>query len=136
MARKRQSLGIIATSIMIVISLIGCNTSQFSSYSADIGDSMLIYIEKFPSDMKKKHTGVITVYYNYWDFSYDYYMDNDSMTYGDEFETFEKCKITKNKKQITITKKHQTKSKTDALKVLKISHAHIALQFLGGVGNF
>ena len=30
----------------------------------------------------------------------------------------------------------QTKSKTDALKVLKISHAHIALQFLGGVGNF
>jgi len=46
-------LEIIATSIMIVISLIGCNTSQFSSYSADIGDSMLIYIEKFPSDMKK-----------------------------------------------------------------------------------
>jgi hypothetical protein len=113
-----------------VLAFIGCRCSHYSSYGADIGDSIFVYIRDFPSDVKKTHIGGISVYYNYWDFPYVYYIENDSMTYQDDFDVFEKCQIKREKNELTIIKNIRSSELfrlegLDSIVLYKVSNSYI-----------
>ena len=116
--------------LIIVLALFGCSCSHYSSYGADIGDSIFVYIRDFPSEIPKTHTGGISVYYNYWDFPYFYYIENDSITYQDDFDVFEKCQIKRTKNKLTIIKNIRSselfrQEGLDSIVLHKVSNSYI-----------
>ena len=130
MARKLQYLAYRAISLIIVFAFLGCSYSHYTSYGADIGDSIFVYIRDFPSDIHKPHSGGISVYYNLWDFPYLYYMENDSITYQDDFDVFEKCQIKRSKNGLTIIKNIRSselfrQEGLDSVVLHKVSNSYI-----------
>ena len=130
MENRWKQLEYFANVIIVTILFGGCRTGSFTSYGADIGDSMFIYIRELPNDIKETDVHTISVYYNYWDFNYLLSVYKDSIGYCDQFECFDRCPIKKTKNEILITKK-SSKSELfrekdlDSIVLRKISKSYI-----------